>query len=51
MHGFDNSVSLTIAPLSVMYLKAIPMKKTAEYTKKDIYNINRKAAGESDAEK
>lgn len=27
MHGFDESISLTIAPLSVIYLKYMPVKK------------------------
>ncbi|MGN0621096.1 MAG: 1,4-alpha-glucan branching protein GlgB [Porcipelethomonas sp.] len=27
MHGFDDSISLSIAPLSVIYLKPVPMKK------------------------
>ena len=27
MHGFDNSISLTLAPLSVVYLKYAPVKK------------------------
>ena len=27
MHGFDDSITLTIAPLSVMYLKAAPQRK------------------------
>ncbi|MCR5016677.1 MAG: 1,4-alpha-glucan branching protein GlgB [Ruminococcus sp.] len=30
MHGFDDSISLTLAPLSVMYLKAAPARKRAE---------------------
>ena len=28
MHGFDNSISMTLAPLSVMYLKTSVRKKT-----------------------
>ena len=27
MHGFDDSISLTLAPLSVMYLKLAPARK------------------------
>lgn len=27
MHGFDQSISLTLAPLSVVYLKFAPVKK------------------------
>jgi 1,4-alpha-glucan branching enzyme len=27
MHGFDNSISMTLAPLSVIYLKFAPVKK------------------------
>lgn len=27
MHGFENSISLTLAPLSVIYLKYAPVKK------------------------
>ena len=27
MHGFDDSISLTLAPLSVIYLKYAPVKK------------------------
>ncbi|MDO4863565.1 MAG: 1,4-alpha-glucan branching protein GlgB [Ruminococcus sp.] len=30
MHGFDDSISLTLAPLSVMYLKLAPARKRAE---------------------
>ena len=30
MHGFDDSISLTLAPLSVMYLKLAPARKKAE---------------------
>ena len=29
MHGFDNSISMTLAPLSVIYLKFQPVKKRA----------------------
>ena len=27
MHGFDDSISMTLAPLSVIYLKYSPVKK------------------------
>ncbi len=30
MHGFDNSISMTLAPLSVMYLKSTARKKTVK---------------------
>ena len=30
MHGFDDSISIDIAPLSVIYLKYVPKKKTVE---------------------
>ncbi|MBP5362832.1 MAG: 1,4-alpha-glucan branching protein GlgB [Ruminococcus sp.] len=30
MHGFDDSISLTLAPLSVMYLKLAPARKKTE---------------------
>ncbi len=30
MHGFDYSISMTLPPLSVMYLKAAPARKTAK---------------------
>ena len=29
MHGFEQCISMTLAPLSVMYLKYIPVKKRA----------------------
>ncbi len=32
MHGFDDSISIDIAPLSVIYLKYVPEKKTVEKT-------------------
>ena len=32
MHGFDNSISMTLAPLSVIYLKYSPVKKRAPKT-------------------
>jgi 1,4-alpha-glucan branching enzyme len=32
MHTFDDSISLTLAPLSVMYLKLTPARKKAEKT-------------------
>jgi 1,4-alpha-glucan branching enzyme len=32
MHGFDNSISMTLAPLSVIYLKFAPVKKRAPKT-------------------
>ncbi len=32
MHGFDESISLTLAPLSVIYLKYAPVKKRAPKT-------------------
>ena len=32
MHGFDDSISIDIAPLSVIYLKYVPKKKTVEKT-------------------
>ena len=37
MHGHENSISMTLAPLSVMYLKYVPIKKkskSAESTEK-----------------
>ena len=33
MHGFEYSISMTLAPLSVMYLKAAPKRKTAKNPK------------------
>ena len=33
MHGFDNSISMTLAPLSVIYLKYAPVKKRTPKTK------------------
>jgi len=33
MHGFENSISLTLAPLSVIYLKYAPVKKRAPKAK------------------
>ena len=32
MHGFDNSISMTLAPLSVIYLKYAPVKKRTPKT-------------------
>ena len=32
MHGFDNSISMTLAPLSVIYLKYTPVKKRTPKT-------------------
>lgn len=32
MHGFDNSISMTLAPLSVIYLKYAPIKKRTPKT-------------------
>ena len=32
MHGFDDSISMTLAPLSVIYLKYSPVKKRAAKT-------------------
>lgn len=32
MHGFDNSISMTLAPLSVIYLKYSPVKKRTPKT-------------------
>lgn len=32
MHGFDNSISMTLAPLSVIYLKYSPVKKRSPKT-------------------
>ncbi|MBQ8961470.1 MAG: 1,4-alpha-glucan branching protein GlgB [Ruminococcus sp.] len=40
MHGFDNSIAMTLPPLSVLYLKFAPVKKRAP-----------KAAGETPAKK
>jgi len=34
MHGFDDSISMTLAPLSVIYLKFSPVKKRAPKTEK-----------------
>ncbi len=34
MHGFDNSISLSIAPLSVIYLKPVPIKKIKSNSEK-----------------
>ena len=34
MHGFDYSISMTLAPLSVIYLKFSPVKKRAPKTEK-----------------
>ncbi|MBE6840013.1 MAG: 1,4-alpha-glucan branching protein GlgB [Ruminococcus sp.] len=39
MHGFDDSISLTLAPLSVIYLKHTPVKPRKTNVKK---NINKK---------
>ena len=39
MHGFDDSISLTLAPLSVIYLKHTPVKPRKTNLKK---NINKK---------
>ncbi len=39
MHGFDDSISLTLAPLSVIYLKHTPVKPRKTNEKK---NINKK---------
>ena len=36
MHGFDNSISLTLAPLSVMYLRRNTRKKAAEKLEAEI---------------
>ena len=47
MHGFDDSISLTLAPLSVMYLKAAPARKKAAAkadTKKTKAPVRRKKA-------
>ncbi len=35
MHGFDESISMTLAPLSVVYLKYAPVKKRASKTADD----------------
>ena len=35
MHGFDDSISLTLAPLSVIYLKYSPVKKRKTNTEKN----------------
>ncbi len=47
MHGFDDSISLTLAPLSVMYLKAASARKKAAAkadTKKTKAPVRRKKA-------
>jgi len=35
MHGFDDSISMTLAPLSVMYLKYTPVKKKTKKENED----------------
>lgn len=43
MHGFDNSISMTLAPLSVIYLKYSPVKKRTPKTE-DESIVKEKAA-------
>ncbi len=46
MHGHENSISMTLAPLSVMYLKYVPIKKkskSAESTEKTTDTDKKKA--------
>ncbi len=44
MHGFDQSISLTLPPLSVLYLKRKPGKKPRAATKKTTRTSAKKAA-------
>lgn len=42
MHGFENSISMTIAPLSVMYLKVPTKKKAVKSEKTAETSVNKK---------
>ncbi len=42
MHGFDNSISMTLAPLSVMYLKTLVRKKTVSTEEKVVAEPTKK---------
>ena len=44
MHGFDNSISMTLAPLSVIYLKFAPVKKRAPKTEESTVKAAKKTA-------
>ncbi len=46
MHGFDESISMTLAPLSVIYLKYAPVKKRAASSEKAAAAKKKKAAAE-----
>ncbi len=48
MHGYDQSISLKIAPLSVMYLKYAPVKKR---TPKEETSVKKTKKSENNAEK
>jgi len=41
MHGFDESISMTLAPLSVIYLKYSPVKKRAAKTEDMITSVKK----------
>ncbi|MDE6784053.1 MAG: 1,4-alpha-glucan branching protein GlgB [Ruminococcus sp.] len=42
MHGFDQSISMTLAPLSVMYLKTTPRKKNTKPAEETVKTSSRK---------
>ena len=49
MHGFDNSISMTLAPLSVIYLKFAPVKKRTPKMEESAVKTAEKAASKKKA--